>query len=63
MGITGSAVGPGKCQVCGEFRELVQYWPHTLPARFVEVCEHCTKMGDMDMARALPFKFRGGAVV
>jgi hypothetical protein len=54
---------PGKCQICGNHRILHQHWPKTLPARFVEICDECVKLGDMEIAKRLPDWRQDGASV
>lgn len=55
---------PGRCQVCNEFRVTEQYWPETLPARYLDLCDECRELGDLEIARRVdPWWRRDGAVV
>jgi hypothetical protein len=50
--------------VCGEFGVVGQVWPETLPARFVELCDACRVLGDVEIARRVDPGWRAdGAVV
>lgn len=60
---TPGANEPGECQICGRFRVLHQHFPSTLPARFVEICEECAQLSDLEIARRLPGWRRDGAQV
>ena len=43
---------------------IEQYWPETLPSRFVELCDRCIGLGDLEIARRVdPWWRRDGAVV
>ena len=53
-----------RCQVCGEFRMTRQHWPETLPARYLDLCDECVDLGDLEIARRVdPYWRRDGAVV
>ena len=54
---------PGRCQICQQMAIVEQYWPSTLPARYAELCAHCKKLGDLEIARRLPFQWRNGAAL
>jgi len=55
---------PARCQVCNEFRQTRQYWPKTLPARYLDLCDQCIELGDAEIARrADPWWRRDGAVI
>jgi hypothetical protein len=45
---------PGACQVCGQYRVIDQYWPSTIPARYVDLCRECRELGDEEISRRLP---------